>query len=91
MELDRLTAEEQHRQLRWRMVNALEATFNIPSGAHLVFVLGDGAERSNHAALNTWLGKQLLDMEQEAAEKLMPILCDRLYRLLAHWEQDRFD
>jgi hypothetical protein len=89
--LDAETAAQARRRLLWRMVSALESTFSIPGGDHLVFVLGDGSERDNRHALYTWVIHELQQLEMEATSRTLPQLTDRLQRVLAHWEMDRHD
>jgi hypothetical protein len=89
--LDTEAAAQARRRLLWRMVSALESTFSIPGGDHLVFVLGDGSERDNRHALYSWVIRELQRLELEATNRTLPQLTDRLQRVLSHWDLDRHE
>lgn len=89
--LDAEAAAQTRRRLLWRMVSALESTFSIPDGNHLVFVLGDGSERDNRHALYTWVIRELQQLELETTSRTLPELTNRLQRELSQWELDRHD
>jgi len=49
---------DQSRQVQ-KIVSCLMAVLNIPEGDHLVMAFGDGHERDNREALETWVNSLL--------------------------------
>lgn len=84
--LSAMTIERQRRQMVSRLVSALECSFNIQQGNHLVLALGDGHENSNHDALRTWVNRQMQQYQIDSAASLLPKLSDELNRCLVDWQ-----
>lgn len=84
-----IAADRVRRQLLGRIVSALEVTFQIPPGDHLVCVLGDGTERSNREALFSWTTGEVARLGVEAPERYVPVLAERLHQRLTAWDLDR--
>lgn len=84
--LAEIDAERERRQIISRLVSALESTFNIAQGDHLVLALGDGSESNNREALRTWVNRQLQQQHLESAASHLPQLADDLNRCLTHWQ-----
>ncbi|WP_038030772.1 hypothetical protein [Thioalkalivibrio sp. ALE11] len=85
----RMAEERSCRRRIERLASALEAAFQIPPGTHLIWVLGDGTERNNREALETWAKHEVRRIQSEAVEQCMPQLSARLHRTLTQWENDR--
>lgn len=84
-----VASRRRNEQTIGRIANALEATFQIPPGSHLVWVLGDGSERNNREALCTWTRRELRRIDRDVAARRVPELADRLHRQLTTWDLDR--
>lgn len=85
--LSAIDAERERRQMISRLVSALESTFQIPQGDHLVLALGDGCESNNREALRSWVKHQLQRQQLENAASLLPQLADELNRCLTRWQE----
>jgi len=58
---------DQLRQIR-NIVSCLMAVLNIPEGNHLIMIFGDGHERGNREALETWVRHMLPEIDVDEAE-----------------------
>lgn len=63
----------------------MQVALQIPDGDALVFVIGQGTESSNLAALETWVRETLPQLEEECGRAVLPFLLERLERTLNHW------
>lgn len=61
--LDEQLQRKQRELLVRKLVAALEIRFQIPRGLELVLLLGNGDELSNHEALRTWVGSELVTLD----------------------------
>ncbi len=68
-----------------RLAYAMQVALQIPDGDALVFVIGQGTESSNLAALETWVRETLPQLEEECGRAVLPFLLERLERTLNHW------
>jgi len=65
---------DQARQVR-KIVSCLMAVLNIPEGNHLVMAFGDGHERDNREALETWVNYMLPELDMDEVEGRLEMLC----------------
>jgi len=68
---------DQARQVR-KIVSCLMAVLNIPEGNHLVMAFGDGHERDNREALETWVNYMLPELDMDEVEGRLDQLCARI-------------
>lgn len=68
-----------------RLASAMQAALQIPEGDALVFLIGQGTESSNLAALETWVRETLPQFEEECGCAVLPYLLERLERTLNQW------
>jgi len=87
--IERITDESLRRDRIQRMTTALESAFQIPQGAHLVAVLGDGSERCNRDALLTWVSREIERLEMRFSEQQVSLLAEALHRKLTIGNLDR--
>lgn len=68
-----------------RLASAMQVALQIPEGDALVFLIGQGTESSNLAALETWVRETLPQLEEECVRAALPYLMDKLERTLEQW------
>lgn len=65
-----------------RLASALAVTMQIPQGTALVYILGNGDESSNTAALASWVEAELSKMDFENQQDPLTYLIAQLEREL---------
>lgn len=65
-----------------RLASTLMLTVHIPRGTSLVNIIGNGKERSNQQAIETWLMKRYTNNELEIMHNKVETLTDDLSRFL---------
>lgn len=68
-----------------RLASAMQVALQIPEGEALVFLIGDGSEPSNLAALETWVRETLPQLEDVCGRAALPYLIERLELTLNQW------
>ena len=68
-----------------RLAQAIQHAMQISDGDALVFLIGNGNERSNLEALETFVKETVLTFEEEWGVIMLPLLIDRLEQTLNHW------
>jgi len=69
---------EQERSQARNIVSCLMVVLNIPEGNHLVMAFGDGHERDNREALETWVNHMLPELDMVEVEGRLEQLCNKL-------------
>lgn len=73
-----------------RMAKSLSATYNIMPGDELVLILGDGHESNNLAAIETWVRKTILDLDDSIALDVLTHLVSKFGETLEQWEASKW-
>jgi len=74
---------DQARHVR-KIVSCLMVILNIPEGNHLVMAFGDGHERDNREALETWVNYMLPELDMDEVEDRLDQLCARLEKRMVY-------
>ncbi len=73
-----------------RLAKSLCAAHRIPEGDELVMVLGEGSEANNLKAVETWVERSLVNMDESTARDVLNHLLRRLTDDLELWESGRW-
>jgi|GEM_PF-2465747 len=70
-----------------RLASALAVTMQIPQGTALVYILGNGDESSNTAALASWVETKLSQLDFEDQQDPLTYLIAQLERELLSFQE----
>ena len=93
MNLVNLDVERKRRQMNQankvvaRMASALLHTYAVSSELQLSIYLGFEERLSNEEAIVRWIQRVLLTVDQDIADKVFPLLCDRFQTQLSRLPQ----
>lgn len=73
-----------------RLAKSLCVAHRIPEGDELVIVLGEGNESNNLKAVETWVDKSLLNIDEPTVREVLNHLLHRLGDDLDQWELGRW-
>lgn len=73
-----------------RLARSLSATYNVPPGDELVLIVGEGNETNNLAAIESWVYRSLLDLDEPTARDVLTHLVFRFGETLEQWEVSRW-